>query len=87
MNERLYGAEPEDVVAILREVDDAVDCIMIVGHNPTFTHLVNDLGNVPIDNMPTCGMAVLTFNVETWKDIEEGKGNLLDFDYPKREMD
>ena len=87
INQKLYGAEPEDVVSILCGLDDAVDCIMVVGHNPTFTHLVNDLGNVPIDNMPTCGMAVLTFNVEAWKDIGYGKGKLVDFDYPKREAD
>ena len=87
INEKLYGAEPEDVVSILRELDDTIACVMVVGHNPTFTHLVNELGNVSIDNMPTCGIAILTFPIDAWKDIKRGKGTLLDFDYPKKEED
>lgn len=87
IDERIYGAGPKDIVSIIHEMDNKIDCTMLVGHNPTFTDLVNTLGHCNIDNIPTCGMAVLTFSVDSWKDVKNGKGELLDFDYPKKESD
>ena len=81
---RLYGAEPKDVIGIIHELDDGIDTAMLVGHNPTFTHLINSLGNCEIQNVPTCGMAVLTFPTVHWSKISEVQGELLDFDYPKK---
>ena len=85
VDERLYGAEPNDVLAIIRELDDAIDCAMLVGHNPTFTNLVNSLSGSQIDNVPTCGMAVLNFPIKSWSKIGQIQGELLDFDSPKND--
>lgn len=86
IDERLYGAEPKDVVSLIRELDNTIDCAMLVGHNPTFTDLINTLGGSDIDNVPTCGMAVLTFPIKAWSKIGQVQGELLDFDYPKKGM-
>jgi len=85
IDERLYGASPKDVESIICELDDTVHCAMLVGHNPTFTDLINTLGNCDIDNVPTCGMAMLAFSIEKWNEVTPGNGELLDFDYPKKE--
>lgn len=85
IDERLYGAEAKDVVSIIRELDNAIDCAMLVGHNPTFTDLINTLSGSQIDNVPTCGMAVLRFPIDTWSKIGHVQGELLDFDYPKKD--
>ncbi len=87
IDERLYGAEANDVIGIIRELDDAIDCAMLVGHNPTFTNLINSLTGSQIDNVPTCGMAVLRFPINSWLKIGEMQGELLNFDYPKKEID
>ena len=83
IDERLYGAEPKDVISILMDLDDGIDCAMLVGHNPTFTTLINALGRCDFDNVPTCGMAVLTFPNDSWKNISNVQGTLADFDFPK----
>ena len=87
IDERLYGAEPNDVVSIIGELDDGIDCAMVVGHNPTFTGLVNALGKCDIDNVPTCGVAVLTFPTAAWGKIAKVGGELIEFDYPKNESE
>ncbi len=87
IDEGLYGAEPEDVVSIIRGLYNTIACAIFVGHNPTFTVLVNALGHCTIDNMPTCSMAILAFPTDSWEDIERVKGELLDFDYPKNESE
>ena len=87
IEERLYGAEPIQVISIIHELDDALDCAMLVGHNPTFTDLINALSGSQIENVPTCGMAVLRFPTDTWSKIGLIQGELLDFDYPKKALD
>ena len=83
IDERLYGAEPEDVLSIIQDLDDGIHCAMLVGHNPTFTALINALGGCDFDNVPTCGMAVLSFPIDSWKNIATIQGKLVDFDFPK----
>lgn len=83
IEERLYGAEPEDVLSIIGNLDDGIHCAMLVGHNPTFTALINALGRCDLDNVPTCGMAVLTFPIDSWKNMTTTQGTLVDFDFPK----
>lgn len=83
IDERLYGAEPEDVLSIIQDLDDGIHCAMLVGHNPTFTVLINALGRCNFDNVPTCSMAVLTFPMDSWKNITSIQGKLVDFDFPK----
>jgi phosphohistidine phosphatase len=83
IEERLYGAEPEDVLSIIGNLDDGIHCAMLVGHNPTFTALINALGGCDLDNVPTCGMAVLTFPIDSWKNMTTTQGTLVDFDFPK----
>ena len=85
IDERLYGAEPKDVLSIIGDLDDGIDCAMLVGHNPTFTALINALGRCDFDNVPTCGMAVLTFPNDSWKNISNVQGTLADFDFPKND--
>lgn len=85
IDERMYGAEPKDVLSIIGELDNAVDCAMLVGHNPTFTDLINALSGSQIDNVPTCGIAILKFPTNTWSKIGQTQGELLDFDYPKKD--
>ncbi len=82
--ERIYGAGTLGLVEVIRHFDNTVDCVMLVGHNPALTELVNYLAECDIENVPTCGTAVLSFDVDKWTDVGKLRGNLLDFDYPKR---
>ncbi len=86
IDERLYGAESNDVLVIIRELNDAIDCAMFVGHNPTFTHVINALSGSQLEEVPTCSMAVLTFPTNTWSKISQTQGELLDFDFPKKDI-
>ncbi|HAA76960.1 TPA: phosphohistidine phosphatase [Candidatus Latescibacteria bacterium] len=82
-NEILYGAHPEDTFAIAQAADDGIDTLMIVGHNPTTTDLINELTEFSIDNVPTCGIFCATFEVDSWRDVRAGSGVFVFFEYPK----
>ena len=60
--------------------------VFIFGHNPGITDYANDtINDFSIDNMPTCGMAGLSFDAEDWNSFPSAKHNLLFYDYPKNQ--
>jgi phosphohistidine phosphatase len=81
---RLYEADVEEILEVIEEQDEWVDHLMVVGHNPALTALVNCLSSLDIDNLPTCGVVVLRYDIETWAEVEETEPVDVDFDYPKR---
>lgn len=80
----LYMADDEDMLKILRKVDDKYKKVFLIGHNPEITYFANSLSNHNIDNIPTSGVFCISFDIEKWKDINYGKGKFLLFDYPKK---
>lgn len=84
--ETLYDASVDALVQVVRGLDDRYACAMVVGHNPGMTDAANLLANASIENVPTCGVVAVRFSARSWADIRAGTGELVDFDYPKREL-
>ncbi len=83
IREEIYHANTKTLFGLVRGLDDAHASVMIFGHNPTLTDFVNKCINHRIDNVPTTGVACLSFAVDRWTDIDK-KAELVFFDYPKR---
>jgi phosphohistidine phosphatase len=84
--DRLYLADIPDLIRSLHEHHNNADVLMMFGHNPGMTDFSNFLSDSSIDNVPTCGIATIEFEMDSWDSIEITKGKLVDFDYPKRFM-
>jgi len=86
---RLYHASEDEILNVLREINNQHDEVIIFGHNPGLTDFVNEFSNDDryIPNVPTCGIAFYTIDVNDWKDLDWGKGQLQFFDYPKSKED
>jgi phosphohistidine phosphatase len=80
----LYLAAPRTMMDIIRLLPDEVRTAALVAHNPGITEMVNMLARVRIDNVPTCGVALLSLKQEGWDGLEAGGAELISFDYPKR---
>lgn len=83
--EALYLASPDDIVAVVARQDDQLRDIIVCGHNPGITELANRLTGAGIDNVPTCGIVVIDLALAHWADLPATRGELVDFDYPRRE--
>jgi phosphohistidine phosphatase len=65
--ESLYAAEPGAYLAVLRELADNYQRVLIVGHNPGVEELIELLtGEIHI--VPTCTLAQIEFDIEKWSD-------------------
>jgi len=83
LDENIYEASLKTLSEAVKQFDDTVDSVMLVGHNPGLTSLAISLGGI-VDSLPTCAVVALSFDVEHWAEVEKGK--MLFYDYPKKEL-
>ena len=84
VSKNIYDATTNDLVNLINKIDEKYESAMVFGHNPGFTVLANLLTDKYIDNMPTCAVAEIELNVESWKEVESDCGKLIAFEYPKK---
>ena len=80
----LYGASVSIILNIIHHLEDSIDEVMLFGHNPEFTSLANQLSDYQVENIPTCGVFCVDFDIQSWKDLNMGKGIFKFFEYPKK---
>lgn len=82
----LYEATTRDAMSVIHALDEGVQTVMLVGHNPTWTTLVNFLSDRGIDELPTCGCVKLVFpDAKRWTDIDQKTGQVMLYEYPQRD--
>jgi phosphohistidine phosphatase len=86
----LYLAGAGELLEAIRQAPDTAS-LMLIGHNPGLHTLATRLaghGDEPLlDELqmqfPTCALAVMTFDVKSWKHVAANQGTLMYFVYPK----
>ncbi len=80
----VYESNERNLIQLLRELDDNLEKIMLVGHNPAITHLANNIGDNPISNLPTSGVFCVVLGITSWSGIKNNAGKLKYFEFPKK---
>jgi phosphohistidine phosphatase len=79
----LYLASEPEIIRMAKEIDDCYDSVILVGHNPGMTNLINLVSNTGIDNLPTTGMIGIPVK-HTWNNFGSEKCEILFFEFPKK---
>ena len=84
LEDALYGAGPEEVLARVRVIDDRVSSALVLGHNPTLHELALLLSgrSDALDRFPTGALASLAFP-NAWASLSEGGAELEDVAFPR----
>jgi phosphohistidine phosphatase len=82
---RLYLAEPAALLAVIAAQDTALESLLVVGHNPGLTELVQSLlPSFDVDDLPTCAIVALDYPAAlTWADLATATSRLAYYDFPK----
>lgn len=80
---KLYLASETAIQKMVRDMDDKLNTVFVVGHNPGLTHFVNYVSNLEIDNIPTTGVVVM--DISSWKKLGKEKAKAIFFDYPSNQ--
>jgi phosphohistidine phosphatase len=84
LDPRLYQADSEGLLQVVRSMDSGLEWVAWVGHNPGLTELAHRLARRRLDNVPTCGVVEMRFASEGWTDIGRSRPKTFDFDFPKQ---
>lgn len=82
-NDKLYLASLTTLHKILKQLDNNIKTVFLVGHNPGLTDLQNFLCKEEIDNIPTCGIVSMKSD-KKWSEISSKDFALDFFEYPKK---
>lgn len=82
---QLYHATTGVIETAVMAVDDRVQTLMIVGHNPGISEFVYHCNpDVVVHDMPTSSVVVFNFNADNWQDFATAKKKIELYDYPKQ---
>jgi len=83
-SKELYLADEDEMLKFVKKINDKNKNAFLVGHNPGITDFANSLCNHDLDNIPTSGVFGTEFDVNSWNDVEYGKGKFMIFEYPRK---
>jgi len=82
-SDELYMGEPQDFIHALKDLDNALQTVMIVAHNPGLEAYLQIIDG-EIEAVPTAGLGYLVLVIDDWKDVSlETMGDLIGFWKPK----
>ncbi len=85
IDEGFYESSVSYSLQKIRETDDMIGSLMIFGHNPDFTDLVNHFLNGALDDLPTSGAVRLEFSTDSWRNIDASSLAKHTFIFPAKE--
>ena len=78
------AAPPESYLEALRGVDDSLQCVMVVGHNPGLEDLLEELTG-EAETLPTAGLAKVALPIQGWGQLDEDvSGELVQLWVPRQ---
>jgi phosphohistidine phosphatase len=81
---KIYECNVKTFKEIISQIENSLEYVMMFGHNPGITNLVNELNDgLDFDNIPTCGIISIQFDIKSWKDIHTKKGKINIQQFPK----
>ncbi len=79
----LYHATEDHLLRFIQSQSDQIQTLVLVGHNPGLTELINLLG-VKLDNLPTSGQLAFSLSTDHWKDLSRDTCTFDWWDSPKK---
>ena len=78
---RIYRAKSPDLLRLIGSIDEGVNNLMLIGHNPGITDLVSDLVRDRTISIPTSGIVRLFLPVANWYEVESEKALLVSMEF------
>ena len=69
VDEKLYLPDFSVLLRTLLYLSDDIGSVMIVGHEPSLTYLINHFLTKPMDRVVTASMTMIDLKIDEWKDL------------------
>jgi phosphohistidine phosphatase len=83
-DERIYGNNPDILLALVKQTKPSVHALLMVGHNPSFQFFADimtasghgDARQRLREKFPTAALAVIEFPIDAWDKVRTQSGRL-----------
>lgn len=79
----LYLGDTLQITEAINWLQENIDTLAVIGHNPGVTNFTNDVTGSDIESLPTSGIAVIKVDCDDWQDFNEATKTLVEIDSPK----
>jgi phosphohistidine phosphatase len=80
----LYLASIHDFLTQINSLDDSAESCFVFSHNPGISGVIFYLTGYERVDMPTCAVYGIEFDIQSWREVREGIGKPIIFEYPKK---
>ena len=82
-DKNIYEASALDLLSVIKQTNNKLKFLMLVGHNPGITYLINLISDKRLDNLPTAGIVCLKKEADNWEEIDDN-WSFEFIEYPKK---
>jgi phosphohistidine phosphatase len=83
IEEDIYKANKQELLTVIKNIPNQFDKVLLVGHNNTISELANMISPDLVPTLSTAAVVCLTFNCDTWAEIERKNAQFQFIDFPK----
>jgi phosphohistidine phosphatase len=80
----LFDASVRQFLDYVNNIEDAYQHVLIVGHNPVISYLAEYLTKADMGDMVAGSVAIIKFDKNSWRDVGEETGHLVNYVTPER---
>ncbi|HEX2921074.1 MAG TPA: histidine phosphatase family protein [Bacteroidales bacterium] len=71
-----FGTDIKKLNRILIETDNSINTITLFGHNPSFSEIPDSLSKNGCESLPKSGVVCLSFETNSWNEIDRNAGRI-----------
>ena len=72
----IYGGNPQFLLNLIKNQDDTLSSICLVGHEPNFSSFISQSTDSNKIHFPTASMAKIEYKIDFWREVSMGFGIL-----------
>jgi phosphohistidine phosphatase len=81
LDSSIYHSPKDKYVEAIRALNDKHEVVLVFGHNPGITDVVSYISDYEFENVATCGIVNIQFDLNSWKDVSDHSGKLVFYEF------
>jgi phosphohistidine phosphatase len=77
----LYHSPIQNYLAKINSLDDQHNSVILFGHNPGITEIASHISDYEFENIATCGIVSVQFDIKSWTEVDDHAGQLEFYEF------
>lgn len=87
LNDNLFEASARIWMNEVCDLDNKLNTVVMFGHNPGISYFIEYVCKSALDEIPTCAVVGIQFEIDSWKEVSSGTGKMIFYDIPSEKLE